>query len=61
MDFEYQNGQSSNKLRTLLTSEGILIGPHILKGCLRLGLGLSWRWYYNEESPDKGVCVRVCV
>lgn len=37
MDFEYQNGQSSNKLRTLLTSEGILIGPHIFKGLFKVG------------------------
>lgn len=37
VDFEYQNGQSSNKVRTLLTSEGILIGPHIFKGLFEVG------------------------
>lgn len=35
VDFEDQNGQSSDKVRTLLTSEGILIGPRAFQRAVR--------------------------
>lgn len=55
-------GPSSDKVRTLLTSEGILIGPHVFKGPFEVGFRVGWRRYYNEESPA-GACARarVCV